>query len=337
MQSRPTSSGLHLRTLDGVRGMAALFVALGHAGSLADNQSLYGVWIFFVLSGFLLVQPFHARPKAASWRGAACYIARRILRIMPLYAAILFLRVIMEGQDMRWMVNHLTLRWSDGIYWTIKQEMIFYFMLPVVLWMAYSCSGRDGGRALMLAVLSLLAGMLLPAERLPVTGWRGSGSPVPLYMGIFLAGMAMGYAVHSAPLLRLRSRARLWGTGLSVLLIAGWGVLDQLHRPQFPEDFSTWQWHLPLAWTFAAMLAVMTLLPRSPLGRIAMALPLRAIGIVGYSFYMWHVLVMDWFESHGAGGYQLALLTVVCTYACACVTYCLVEAPFLRLARRLRY
>ena len=98
-----TQDGLrrHIPALDGIRGLAILLVLFHHGSNMApatavDTFSLWtlhfgarGVDLFFVLSGFLITGII------ADTRGRSgfftSFYARRILRIFPLYYALVFL------------------------------------------------------------------------------------------------------------------------------------------------------------------------------------------------------------------------------------------------------
>jgi peptidoglycan/LPS O-acetylase OafA/YrhL len=76
-------SGDRLRELDGLRGLAAFSVFLGHASILGVPA---GVWsdggaavaLFFVLSGFVLARSLLANPQSYGQ-----FVRRRILRLYP--------------------------------------------------------------------------------------------------------------------------------------------------------------------------------------------------------------------------------------------------------------
>ena len=104
----PGGAGPHMLVLDGVRGVAILMVlcvhfigdAPAHTGIERGLVKLanYGVWgvdLFFVLSGFLITGLLHDS-KGGNLYFRNFYV-RRTLRIFPLYygvLAILFLGVI---------------------------------------------------------------------------------------------------------------------------------------------------------------------------------------------------------------------------------------------------
>ena len=74
--------------LDGLRGMAALFVAMRHI-SFFHNLGVHGgylaVDLFFVLSGFVIANAYEAR--LASGLSAKRFLALRYVRLWPVYAA----------------------------------------------------------------------------------------------------------------------------------------------------------------------------------------------------------------------------------------------------------
>ena len=151
---------------DGIRACACLIVLILHSVVLL-YQGLHGyliglpklgVWIFFVLSAFLLTVKFEAdgfQPKAL-----CSYVIGRILRILPLY--ILFVVVyryvgtagINSDADM-WMA--LSLQGGYSHLWTIPVEFKYYLFLPAVSFVALWCRNSYGyGCAVAVGVLMIL-------------------------------------------------------------------------------------------------------------------------------------------------------------------------------------
>ena len=64
LRVRRNSFGVNFPSLDGVRGIAILFVLLSHLSNEGyrifnfSGKGVYGVYLFFVLSAFLLSYPF---------------------------------------------------------------------------------------------------------------------------------------------------------------------------------------------------------------------------------------------------------------------------------------
>lgn len=100
----------------------------------------------------------------------------------------------------------------------------------------------------------------------------------------------------------------------------------------------------------SAVLVVAVTLPPATQGRPANALaralellPLRYVGLVSYSIYLWHVPVIQWIEQRGFyddGSLATSLVSVLivsaATLALASATYFLVEKPALGLKTRTR-
>ncbi len=76
------------RTLDGIRGVAALLVVMRHADpyfkGLPRTESYLAVDLFFVLSGFVLAYSYQARLDAGMT--AIRFMRLRLIRLYPLYA-----------------------------------------------------------------------------------------------------------------------------------------------------------------------------------------------------------------------------------------------------------
>src|SRR4051812_28031078 len=110
MQLPETSSHNRYAVLDGIRGLAILFVFASHVsnfkGMLFSGGGEFGVWLFFVLSAFLLSLYFFQSPGRIAvpieW---ANYAFRRFLRIYPLYVAALVASHFYWGWGWQSIVN----------------------------------------------------------------------------------------------------------------------------------------------------------------------------------------------------------------------------------------
>jgi peptidoglycan/LPS O-acetylase OafA/YrhL len=147
---------VHLRELDGVRGLAALMVFFHHvcftsipAGHWSwpvrllraiSAQGSYGVDLFFVLSGFLITSLLlKARPRPAYYRD---FYWKRALRILPLYMLCLLgvLFLVPGSRDFVilsaiFLANfaHVLHVHGTGPFWTLAIEEQFYLLWPTVV------------------------------------------------------------------------------------------------------------------------------------------------------------------------------------------------------------
>ncbi|HMD18595.1 MAG TPA: acyltransferase [Terriglobales bacterium] len=105
------SSGFrNIRALDGIRGLAIIFVMFAHFLSFGWA----GVDLFFALSGFLITGILLDTRKANNYFGA--FYARRFLRIFPLYYSVLI--VILAASAV----------WSHGHSLPVAADRKLYFL-----------------------------------------------------------------------------------------------------------------------------------------------------------------------------------------------------------------
>ena len=76
--------------------------------------------------------------------------------------------------------------------------------------------------------------------------------------------------------------------------------------------------------------------PSDPVGRLLDTGPVRWIGRLSYSLYLWQQLWLppSWFP-HTLGAAQAWPLDLICVLACAVASYYLIERPLIRLGKRL--
>jgi peptidoglycan/LPS O-acetylase OafA/YrhL len=345
---RPSTSNVSLDALDGMRGIAVLFVVLSHL-SLFDLDPIpglsfrgageYGVFLFFVLSAFLLTWQQLGRSDAElhRLRPWLVYAARRVLRIFPLYAVVLLVGWGLGDLDAREVARHLALREGQGVYWTIPVEFKYYLVLPVVVFAFALALGRR--------TLPVVAGV---AIALPLVAWLWPPPPpgeavvwLGPYLPVFLLGSLTAFvhwklsAQAFAPtgLLRLALPLVAIAALASVLVLVPDAWLRLTAREVEPARF---QANFVLLGALWSLFLLGTLQGGRGLARALAWKPLRLVGIVSFSIYLWHlqVILIAW---HGVGSRGLkSAAALVGTLGVACISYLVFERPFLRLGLRAR-
>lgn len=143
-------------SLDGLRGFAALLVLFSHASYLGmtafpglDLRGIEksGVYLFFLLSSFLLTMPLLRKGKEIlTIPVMSHYWQRRFFRIYPLYTVYLLAAVFSSwgysffggitkagipfSLDLQGFASHLLLQQGKSVTWSIAVEFKFYFVLP---------------------------------------------------------------------------------------------------------------------------------------------------------------------------------------------------------------
>ena len=351
------------KELDGLRGIAISLVLFHHACGYPRGGFL-GVDLFFVLSGFLITTLLIEESRKAPIDLGAFY-ARRVLRLLPALIFLLMCLLIAGGYGQ----NTLSLARGSGIplrpwdRWRLGPEMfytLFYCFNAGVVWQVFSPWGPLGVtwslaieeqfyliwpwllRTLLRLGTSTIAWILGLTLSL-VCFWRawlsltGAGW-IRLYYASdtrcdgLLVGCLLSLALTSGRLSLLGSRRLASGALLAVTACLAWAVC-MLHRDDralFLGAFTLIQLG------FAVCLAVALLEPTAwGVGFLRFA-PLRWLGKISYSLYLWHwpvKLLIQPVEQPGLLN-RYVPLNLALSLALASFSFYVVEKPFLRWKKR---
>jgi peptidoglycan/LPS O-acetylase OafA/YrhL len=298
--------------LDSLRGLAALAVVFYHFTSRYDQLfghasppafqapwGEYGVDVFFILSGLMILRSLERAPTAIHFAVA------RFARLYPAYwaaAGITFAVVWLFGlpgqevsiADALWNVTMLQqlfgARSIDGAYWSLQVELFFYAGMLVL----HRAGALGNGKRLYLTVaIWLLAALAYHAA----IGPYGLHHPwatrllnkVQLlfslhYAHLFALGVLLYHVHRSPPEQSNRSAPAFWLLAVACCLIQG--LVD--------------------SWTAAALIAGATVVVHAASIRQLSYLawrPLVLLGTVSYSLYLIHqnvgYVVMRLLENRG--------------------------------------
>lgn len=319
-----------LPQLDGLRGVAIALVFGVHCFGVPGGGQL-GVDIFFMLSGFLITSLLLDVYSATGTVELAGFYRRRAARLLPalgvflgVYLAVAAVKGI-DGLPFAAIgvlyVSNLVAAFGGnramlhaGVLhlWSLAEEEQFYLLWPLLLPLV---ARRKDAVRLLLGVLAFLS---IYRFALAV----GGASHTRLYNGPdthldgLVAGAAIAFVLHRRPDFRIPP---IWvAVGAPVLLEA------LLIR----EPHQSWDvFGLPFAEaTIATVLLGALTLPA--IARPLSFAPLRFLGRISYSLYLWHyTLVWAWGSPHHA--WAAAGLSILV----ACVSTLWIEEP---LRRRLR-
>ena len=343
---RPRTRHGHFDALDGLRGLAVLIVIASHMSLLGlgivpgvsfGGIGKSGVYLFFVLSAFLLTRLLVERAPAgfADARLWMAYALRRVLRIWPLYLTVLAASWAATAAgvaawpyplDAARVLRHLALREGESVLWSIPVEFKFYAWLPLVAvgiaWMLQR-GWKPLAQLAVLAVLLALAALAWPPAATGVNDVR-----LGPYLALFLCG---AFAAGLDRALQAPRHRAAWGAAGAVGLLAiaatmppAWAALTGAAFDQRLNH--QWFVFFGLAWA-TVLLAVL----RGPdwLRRPFCSVPLRLAGVVSFSAYLWHLPVMaamrwlgiaDW---PGGGWWTLLAIAVA-----AMASYLAIERPW---------
>ena len=337
------SSGKNITCLDGLRGLATVIIIVDHTLGGVVGIGAIGVWLFMALSGFLLAKPFIKYPQnALSFGFLRHFFSRRIRRILPLYFSYLVVTLLL-AKKFDEAARHFLFLQGDGVLWVINQEMVFYLLVPFIMAInVLVFRGRPWPVITFLTVLMLSLNKWFTDDVFSLYGLRHQG--LPLFAGIFLAGMIASYLYHGV---YERSRFHQEWHGRNskvfawiglVMLVAFFlgttGVLWGAEGQGAYYGVIYWRWYGVAAAVFIFMLIGSE---NTFLDRVLSVLPLRAVGLVSFSMYVLHPVIIEEIRGaveHFTGQMMPGVLTFVLTmtvgYLIACVTYTYLERPFTR-------
>jgi peptidoglycan/LPS O-acetylase OafA/YrhL len=360
-------------------------VGLGVGGRLGEAAGGLGVIVFFVISGFLLYRPF-AAARAAGGHGPPVrrYARRRALRILPAYWIVLTILAgfpavagVFTGHWWRYygfLQAYFGGSTSSGIpvAWTLCVEVTFYLTLP--LWAGVLARKAPASRRSFviselipltcLAVIGLTVQIL--AARHSVSSVLGSTLPGEgVWFAIGMAVAVLSVVDHAAPSRPfavgwLCDRPWIcWTVGLAALvglmaMVPSGGIFGLAASVQQPQPASQTLLRLGLE----AIVTTSLILPavftgrRSGLPRrILGSWPLVRLGVISYSFYLWHLTIVEFIaightssfsatglnlmaHLHSARMTVLFLVSLAVAVPISTASYRLFELPFLRRKER---
>ena len=348
--------------IEGLRGIAVLLVVFFHAGllSTAGTQlpgGFIGVDLFFVISGFLITGLLIRERERNGRVSFARFYARRVRRILPAAAVCLLITIplayylvalierpsaMLDGAtaalsfaNVRFALTtdyfHPTSYSPFLHFWSLGVEEQFYFVWPALLAVvAWRRTRLGAGVALAgIVVGSFLLSLAWTHDNptwafymLPTRAWQ-------LAAGGLLAVGAGSFKWLPGPFKSVVSQ---------LLVIAGWLALAALLIDALIINSVTvpYPGTAALVPTLAGVLLIASGTERHGPGVLLSLWPIRFIGKISYSLYLWHwpMLILGGLYLGGplrqplepAQAYGLALLSI----PIATVSWGLVEEPFRR-------
>lgn len=342
---------VRIDALDGLRAVSILIVLFGHGASTANAPSLLhplrelgivGVEIFFAISGFIITQLMLREHSHHGRVDLRQFWLRRALRIVPPFlAAAASIAVIAQLGYITWswpsFFGALSLSkntplfagdWFFGHTWSLALEEQFYLVWPLLFVFVAAPRRLIAG----LSVLLFAAVLITP---LTVAFAKPLQNILP-----FLPHLGAGCLL--ALLLRERVRPSWFNAYVALphrgRWLAAFAVATVLVAWRRGEDTQDLRW-IPF---YAVMVPIATLgllveiiLPDGRLRQALSLAPLRWLGRISYSLYLWQqiflgpadVYLQPWMLSSWPWNLLAALV-------CGALGYTLIEQPMTRLKRR---
>jgi peptidoglycan/LPS O-acetylase OafA/YrhL len=338
-------SSEYLPTLDGWRAIAIVSVLLFHdrshtLGPLSTSwfyqYGYLGVDVFFAISGLLICTRLLNEEQSKGKINLRNFYIRRAFRILP--SAIFFLlTLLILSRTIHLQVGLVEILASlfcvqnySSIYrrfltlapfytshfWSLTVEEHFYFMLPALLVFV-----PRKWRIQSLLTLAIMIGL----HRIRPESWHSFRTDIRVDALIIPAIIAI---LIRAPDVRdqLTRWVRFWP--IVVLIIVILNTFESSSRAT----------GLLVAWLMPFLILGTMLRPQSLFSRFLESTPMRYVGRLSYSLYLWQQLfVVAHFIAYPSPIAKLQTwpLNIVMAVACALFSHYVIERPFIRLGHYL--
>jgi peptidoglycan/LPS O-acetylase OafA/YrhL len=306
--------------IEGLRAVAILAVVAYHCG-LPVPGGYVGVDVFFVISGYLITSLLWKEVSEGGRLSFAAFYARRARRLLPsavlVIVATLLVSVVVTSPleataiakdavacalyvgNYRFAFQATNYLSAQGPvsplqnYWSLGVEEQFYLLWPLLLVASYLVGRRfwGGGRHRRAATA---------ARRGPVLGVLAVIAVLSFWLCVYLTHANQPWAFFSLPTrawelalggflaLAVTNGERIpaWAAGVlgwAGLAAVGWALATFSAQTPFPGPAAL----IPVAGTGAALVAGTRFVRAGPSRLLGLA-PMRAIGAVSYTWYLWH-------------------------------------------------
>jgi len=355
----PIQRPRHIPSLDGLRALSIFLILVLHtllrntlynqipfSSRLAGNGSL-GVFIFFVISGYLITTLLLREREKTSTISLKSFYLRRAFRILPpLYLYILFLTTLgltghLPGMNRRELITALTLTrnyahhvdlWALEHLWSLCIEEQFYLIWPAILVICTlhrkGSEGRDKATRIALGILIAEPFIRVLSYRY-LPGFHNMGMFHMQADGLMFG--ALGALQQGHPRFeKIYARATRWPWLLPIILFLVLGTLT-IALGNY--------WILTAGFTLNGIVVLMWLLwlvrnPTTILGRFMNQRFVTWIGRLSYSLYLWQTFFLHHLDVQvfGRDGWWNAFPTSwLCILVIAVVSYYCIEQPALRV------
>jgi peptidoglycan/LPS O-acetylase OafA/YrhL len=298
-----------VKGLDGLRALAVVLVFLSHKAHVeAIDAGKIGVWLFFLISGYLIIGELHRNRLRIEQHGARTaallyvFFMKRALRIFPVYYLLLIALTIAHASfyqrdvelGLAWHFAFLSNYWigvvHDGWpgtvshFWSLAVEQQFYLVAPFALLFVRA------SRHLMLCAV------VIGAAALAHLALYQEGAIEPLIYAFSpwnFAMLALGGALSIGG-----ARVLLRGGAVSFMwFVAAWAAIAgfALARADYPASAADavlpGLFDIGLALSLAALFLWLVRRQDSPLVAVLEVRPLAYLGTISYGFYLFHNLV----------------------------------------------
>ena len=284
------------------------------------------VWLFFILSGYLIGFGFSSRRYTYDKKGILDYYRNRILRIIPLFLTVSFVGwLTIETKpefSLQFIIEQvLMLQWNhqydlNGVFWTLGIEMQFYILAPLLCYLQFR-NGFSLKKSLGFYILFLALPIL--AHEVFQTTWDIRA----LYanLAIFQVGIIGSQLFSKNWLTKINNQRIIFISLATAILILSGNLLYYKKAGAFIS---------PVGMVLASFIGLLFILIHRYLESLNIKQNnwtkfLSVFGVLSYGIYAWHTFIFAYFKT------EFFIFGTIQTFIFTIVSYYLVEKYLLSL------
>jgi peptidoglycan/LPS O-acetylase OafA/YrhL len=277
-----------------------------------------GVWLFFVLSAFLLSHKFIVRGFDAS--GLLGYAIGRIIRIIPLFIITVLLYSIAGYYPATEIMNIVTFKHTYAHLWTIPVEFKFYLLLPLVTFFSIYINRKFSLTTLVLTSIIFISVQqyFFPFYRLPE-----NCISMLWYIPSFLIGI-IAAVLYSNKLPKITSvKSDLIVTSiLAIIVLASPGARYFIFGMEMTKDLMKQFIPISFAWAVFLLLLVDG---NGIYGSLMTSKVFRKLGNWSFSIYLFHWVVYAKMAGLFLNNYYAMFFSFFCAIIIGAIFHALIE------------
>lgn len=283
--------------LDSLRGIAVMMVLIGHFLYFVGGASpgIYGVNLFFVLSGFLITTILLNEKGSCVKNSYLKFLGRRALRIFPVYYLVIFFYISISAGDIKhdWLYLYSytynfhvsgVKGWEHNMYspyWSLSVEEQFYLFFPFIILFS------NHKPKLQLGVLFAIIGIALTERIFRLTGIHQYVNLVPNMWALGIGALGAWFRHHNK-LSRVFFESTWVEICMFVCLIVVFSSGEKL------SGFLIY----PILNVYFVIKASCYRFSVKPLDEILMNRRAAFIGRISYGIYLYHIMVFHLFTDY---------------------------------------
>lgn len=286
-----------------------------------------GVWLFFVLSAFLLTNKFLR--VGLNRNSLLEYFFGRTVRILPLFVMASIFYYSAGYCDLNTLISVLTFQEGFAHLWTIPVEFKFYFILPIFIFVMNLARRRLGVGAVLLITLIFI---ITSRHFYPESGSTGNTIETRWYISSFLIGILTSYLVAN-----FKVKPRNLGLAMFFCIFGILALIPSMSKlvtgyvilPGLDTSYLS----LSILWSIFILISIND---SGVASRVLTSRVMRNIGAQSFSTYLFHWFILSEVSKRYSGNLCFMIISIIASLIMGAIIFHLIERNIENLRHKIQ-